>query len=291
MSNEIATATQNEFGIGSVMSDSGLFDRMYQLSEVMASSKMTVPKHLQGNAGDCMAIVMQASQWKMNPFAVAQKTHIVNGNLGYEAQLVAAVINSSGVVSDRFGFEWKGDWDRYDGNSPDKNLEKSLTVIVSATIKGEVEPRKLMVSMSQATVRNSPLWKSDPKQQLAYLAQKKWARLFAPDVILGVYSADEFEDAPKMKDVSPDGNIRPAEPTAFPADVFNKNFPTWKETIESGKRTHEEVISKLETKGKLTDEQRTQILAVKNIVIDADGVVDVDAQPEPIQYDDDNPFN
>ena len=106
MSNEIATATQNEFGIGSVMSDSGLFDRMYQLAEVMASSKMTVPKHLQGNAGDCMAIVMQASQWKMNPFAVAQKTHIVNGNLGYEAQLVAAVINSSGVVSDRFSFEW-----------------------------------------------------------------------------------------------------------------------------------------------------------------------------------------
>ena len=289
MSNEIATATQNEFGIGSVMSDSGLFDRMYQLAEVMSSSKMTVPKHLQGNAGDCMAIVMQASQWKMNPFAVAQKTHVVNGNLGYEAQLVAAVINSSGVVSERFSFDWKGDWDRYDGNSPDRNLEKSLTVIVSATIKGEAEPRQLMVSMSQATVRNSPLWKSDPKQQLAYLAQKKWARLYAPDVILGVYSADEFEDAPKMKDVSPDGNIKPAEPTTFPTDVFNKNFQTWKETIESGKRTHEEVISKLETKGKLSDEQRAQILAVKNIVIDADGVVDV--KPEHVQYDDDNPFN
>lgn len=292
MSNEIATATQNEFGIGSVMSDSGLFDRMYQLAEVMASSKMTVPKHLQGNAGDCMAIVMQASQWKMNPFAVAQKTHIVNGNLGYEAQLVAAVINSSGVVSDRFGFEWKGDWDRYDGNSPDKNLEKSLTVIVSATIKGEAEPRKLMVSMSQASARNSPLWKSDPKQQLAYLAQKKWARLYAPDVILGVYSADEFEYVPEMKDVSPDGNIKPTEPTNYPADLFAKNFETWKTYIKNGKKSADEIIKMVETKGKLTDEQRAQILEVQPTVIDAETVNEPrDASTEPVQYDDDNPFN
>ena len=292
MSNEIATATQNEFGIGSVMSDSGLFDRMYQLAEVMASSKMTVPKHLQGNAGDCMAIVMQASQWKMNPFAVAQKTHIVNGNLGYEAQLVAAVINSSGVVSERFSFEWKGDWDRYDGNSPDKNLEKSLTVIVSATIKGEVEPRKLMVSMSQATVRNSPLWKSDPKQQLAYLAQKKWARLFAPDVIMGVYTSDELDDAPKMKDLSPDGNIKQTEQTNYPADLFAKNFETWKTHIKNGKKSADEIIKMVETKGKLTDEQRAQIIEVQPTVIDAEPINEPqDASTEPVQYDDDNPFN
>ena len=297
MSNEIATATQNEFGIGSVMSDSGLFDRMYQLAEVMSSSKMTVPKHLQGNAGDCMAIVMQASQWKMNPFAVAQKTHVVNGNLGYEAQLVAAVINSSGVVSERFSFDWKGDWDRYDGNSPDRNLEKSLTVIVSATIKGEAEPRQLMVSMSQATVRNSPLWKSDPKQQLAYLAQKKWARLYAPDVILGVYSADEFEDAPKMKDVSPDGGFKQSEPVYYPADQFKNNFEKWKSAIQNGKKTAEEVIATVETKGKLTDEQRKQILSVTNIVIDAEPVDEPQQQNEAAapqaadDYDEDNPFN
>jgi hypothetical protein len=37
---------------------------------------------------------MQAAQWGMNPFAVAQKTHVVNGTLGYEAQLVNAVVSS-----------------------------------------------------------------------------------------------------------------------------------------------------------------------------------------------------
>ena len=39
----------------------------------------------------CMAVTLQALQWNMSPFAVAQKTHLVNGTLGYEAQLVNAV--------------------------------------------------------------------------------------------------------------------------------------------------------------------------------------------------------
>lgn len=41
--------------------------------------------------------------------------------------------------------------------------------------------------------RNSPLWVSNPKQQIAYLGVKYWARLYCPEVILGVYSPDEVE--------------------------------------------------------------------------------------------------
>ena len=48
--------------------------------------------------------------------------------------------------------------------------------------------------LSQAQVRNSTLWASDPRQQLAYLAVKRWARLYCPDVILGVYTADEIDE-------------------------------------------------------------------------------------------------
>jgi hypothetical protein len=36
-----------------------------------------------------------------------------------------------------------------------------------------------------------------PRQQLAYLAVKRWARLYCPDVILGVYTADEIDEAKK----------------------------------------------------------------------------------------------
>lgn len=179
-------------------------DKMLKFSQMMATSKITIPKHLQGNVGDCFAIVMQAMQWGMNPFAVAQKTHLVNGVLGYEAQLVNAVINSRAPITTRLNYEWFGDWSKVNGKTSNSD---DVGVIVSATMKGESEPRTLSVSMAQVgTVRNSPLWVNDPRQQLAYLATKRWSRLYCPDVILGVYTADEFEDA-QPKDVTPKSGV------------------------------------------------------------------------------------
>ena len=52
------------------------------------------------------------------------------------------------------------------------------------------------------SVRNSPLWVSDPRQQLAYLAIKRWSRLYTPDVILGVYTPDEIIEREEL-DVTP----------------------------------------------------------------------------------------
>lgn len=51
----------------------------------------------------------------MNPFAVAQKTHLVNGVLGYEAQLVNAVITTCAPVVDRLHYEWFGEWEKVIG--------------------------------------------------------------------------------------------------------------------------------------------------------------------------------
>ena len=84
-------------------------DRMFKVAEFMASSKTTLPAHFRGNPADCLAVVMQSMQWDMNPFAVAQKTHLVNGVLGYEAQLVNAVITSRAPVTGRLEYEWFGD--------------------------------------------------------------------------------------------------------------------------------------------------------------------------------------
>lgn len=166
---------------------------MQRMAETMAGARITIPKHLAGSPGDCLAIVMQAAQWQMNPFAVAQKTHIVNGALGYEAQLVNAVVSSSPLLASRISYEWEGDWTGVNGKA-DKSDARA--VLVSATLRGEVRPRALRVSMAQVgEVRNSPLWVSDPRQQLAYLATKRWARLHAPDVMLGVYTVDELEES------------------------------------------------------------------------------------------------
>lgn len=265
--------------------DDGHFDKIMRIAEVMASGRCTVPEHLAGNVGDCAAVVTQALQWRFNPWAVAQKTHIISGKLGYEAQLVAAAINASGIVADRFRFDWYGPWENIIGRFVEKtsqkgnpyrvpgwtlNDEKGLGVKVSAVLRGESEPRVLDLLLLQAAVRNSTLWAEDPRQQLAYLAQKRWARLYAPDVILGVYTADELGGAtPSDKEVGmPSGELAPPPPPAPPpaepyaAKDFETNLPSWRDVIASGRKTPEALIAMVESKGRLfTEDQKTKLKA------------------------------
>lgn len=163
--------------------DGDSLDKMLRVAEQLANSRLSVPEHLRGNVGDCLAIVTQAMLWNMNPFAVAQKTHLVNGRLGYEAQLVNAVLQNSGAVRGLPRYEYKGEG-------------ASLECRVGFIPRGESEVVcGEWLRSSDVTTKNSPLWKTNPKQQLGYLQIKNWARAFVPGAILGVYTVDELEDA------------------------------------------------------------------------------------------------
>lgn len=241
MSNDIAITSQPGATVGTaaaIFSPEGM-DRLVRFATLMADSKATVPAHLAGKPADCLAVTMQAAQWGMNPFAVAQKTHVVNGTLGYEAQLVNAVVSSSNLLATRLNYKWDGDWSKVSGKT-DKS--PSLTVTVWATLKGESEPRSLTISMAQAGVRNSPLWEQDPRQQLAYLCVKRWARLHAPDVLLGVYTPDELQEtAPRVeRDITP-----PASTAAGMNQLINSHPDQHHEekTKKTDDRAPEDILS------------------------------------------------
>lgn len=205
MSTEIQTAAHaathapfaagQQMTAGEMMMNPAVMEALYKFASVMADSKFTVPKHLQGNVGDCLAVAMQAALWGMHPFTVAQKTHQVGGTLGYEAQLVNAVVQNSGAIIGRFHYEYQGDGAR-------------LQCRVGAVPRGENEiVWGEWLSADSVTTKNSPLWKTNPKQQLGYLQVKNWARSFTPGSILGVYTPDEIETVPSRhaseKDITP----------------------------------------------------------------------------------------
>lgn len=210
-----------------LMLDDSLFTKCERLASIMASGSCTIPKHLQGKVGDCFAIIGQALRWGMDPYAVAQKTHLVNGVLGYEAQLVIAVINAKAPIVGRLKFDYFGDWSKV--KSKDDKSD-NVGVVVSAVMQGDDEPTTLSISMAQVgTVRNSPLWTADPRQQLAYLGAKRWARLHCPDVILGVYTPDELAE-------------HPTEPKLINSEpVKNSGSQSIKERIKAKRQEAEEV--------------------------------------------------
>lgn len=181
-----------EYGVRQIMQGDDM-DKMLVLAEQMAAARVTVPKHLQGSVADCLAIVIQAAQWGMNHYSVAQKTHIVNGVLGYEAQLVNAVVQNSGAIRGAFKYEFTGEG-------------QNVRCRVGAVLRNETEITwGMWLSASSVQTKNSPLWKTNPAQQLGYLQVKNWARAYCPGAILGVYTPDELED------------FSPVEKTADPA--------------------------------------------------------------------------
>lgn len=157
------------------------FAELEKFSHFMALSNF-VPKHLRGKQADCLAVLLQSMRWEMDPFAVAQKTYFVNDGMAYEAQLVNAIILSRAPLKARPKLKWSGSGE-------------DLKCEVTATFIGEDVVSDFEAEMKTITTRNSPLWKQQPKQQLAYFALRAWARLYCPDVLMGVYTKEEMEDS------------------------------------------------------------------------------------------------
>jgi len=221
-----AEQTPNTISASNAVFNVQALGQLTAFAELMAKSAVTVPKHLAGKPADCMAIVMQAMQWGMNPYAVAQKTHLVNGVLGYEAQLVNAVISSSSAIVGRFHYKYGGDWEKIAGKKDGRD-ESGLSVRVGAVLRGETEITwGEDIYLADITTRNSPLWKTAPKQQIAYLAVKYWARLYCPEVILGVYSPDEVEPRTERE-------INPAPQRVSLADIKGDGVTTTHSAQES----------------------------------------------------------
>ncbi len=195
-----------------------------QLATIMARSTF-VPQHCRGNEGNCLAIIMQAGRWGMDPFAVANKAYFTKDGAppAFEAQLVNAVLNSSGALSGRLRYEWSGEGEK-------------LRCTVRGFLRADPNEEKGKTQLlARVRVRNSPLWKDDPEQQLGYYVARAWARLHCPEVLLGVFTPDEIEiDPERARVVSPSvprrdhvpeltGDYDPVEPDEATARALDRD--------------------------------------------------------------------
>lgn len=160
---------------------------LLDFAQLMARAGPMIGKAFRNNPGACLGITMQAMAWNMSPFAVSQKAYVTTDKsgaeqIGYEAQLVTAVINAHAPVVERPKY-------RFTGEGPERQC------IVTATLKGESEACiYTSPEIGTITIKNSPLWRSDPDQQLGYYSIRAWARRYCPEVIMGVYTTEELTE-------------------------------------------------------------------------------------------------
>lgn len=175
--------------------------RFQNMLEVMEFSKMiavsgaAIPPHLRGEPGACLAVCVQALEWRFSPFSVANKSYLVNNRIAYESQLIHAVIEARAPLTQRL----RG---RYEGEGDER------VCIVSGHFRGEVDPVEYRSPpLGKIHPKNSPLWKTDSDQQLWFYSTRAWSRRYCPDILLGVFAKDELEDSngssDSPKDVTP----------------------------------------------------------------------------------------
>lgn len=206
-------------GAGSVFVPKSMGEAM-EFAKMMAVSGPMVGKSFRGNPGACLGIAMQAWRVGMDPFPFSQKAYVVSDTIAYEAQLVAAIIHTRAPIEGKPTYSYSGEGVK-------------LSCTVSVKMIGDDEP-KVMVSpeVSAITTKNSPLWKTDPRQQLAYYTIRNWARLYCPEIILGVYDVDEMEEAARAE------RARDITPKADAASALNAFAGVKAEAREPAKLFH-----------------------------------------------------
>lgn len=177
------------------------------LSQSMAKGESSVPAHLRGSPGACLAIIEYAASWGMLAYAVANQSYVVNDRLCFMSQLVHSVIKARAPLK----YPRRGLKSEYVGAGDDMVCKVSAECYIDdeRTVTEVLEwetPR-----FADIQPKNSPLWKSDRRQQMFYRACFLWQRRYFPEILLGIYAKEEIEDMPEeeraelAKDVTPKG--------------------------------------------------------------------------------------
>lgn len=148
------------------------------LATMMSKGKL-VPEALRNSPADCLLVIEQAMRWSMSPFAVAQEVSVISGKLMHSGKIVAAAVQSSGLLKERLRYEYSGEGD-------------TREVRVVGTLRGESEPRDVTVKIKDVRTSNQQ-WTKQPDQQLAYSGSRAWGRRHTPEVMLGVWTPEEFD--------------------------------------------------------------------------------------------------
>lgn len=177
--------------------DSAKFAHLWRVATVFAASEL-VPAHYRGKPESCFIAVEMAVRLGIAPFMFMQNTYVVHGRPGIEAKLAIALVNSSGIFNDSLDYEVIG------GADPFADGYKVRAFAVRKSTGKRVDGPWIDWALVRAEKWNSKegsKWITMPGQMFLYRAAMFFARVHCPERLLGMYTADELEEAPLVRAV------------------------------------------------------------------------------------------
>lgn len=167
------------------------FELMQRVAKGFCASTL-VPRSYQGNTpeaiGNCMIALNLAKRIGADPLMVMQNLVVVHGRPTWSSQFLIASVNTCGRFTalryEFFGSRGMDDWGCR-AWATEKSTDEKL---VGADITMALAKKEGWFG------RKDSKWQTMPQQMLIYRAGAWWTRAYAPELSMGLMTADEVDD-------------------------------------------------------------------------------------------------
>lgn len=224
-SSALATAPNTNLSSG-VFSGLATFEGAQRMARALASSTL-VPPQYQGQNGlsNCLIALEISGRMRLSPLVVMQNMVPINGKPTWSASFLIATVNASGRFSPlRFVFD------------DDANPSNCYAVATDKVSRDELRGQMITVEMAKAEGwwgRKGSKWPTMTGQMLTYRAASAWARIYCPEVSLGLVTPEEALDVDSVAVAVVDSPVPVEEPLpAFEAEPVDAEFVAPPATVE-----------------------------------------------------------
>lgn len=221
-------------------------DEAMRYADMISKTDM-VPKDFRGNPGNVLVAVQMGAEVGLPPMQALQNIAVINGRPAIWGDAALALISGRADCEDIV----------------EEATETQATCTIKRKGKSAVVRTFSMDDAKKAGLagKQGP-WTQYPKRMLQMRARSWAIRDCYPDAMKGISIAEEAQDIPVERDVTPQKES-PALPAEYPADQFEANSPKWIKAIHGGMKTADELIEIVESKGTLTDEMKAALYAAE----------------------------
>jgi hypothetical protein len=174
-----------------VFSNKANFELAQRMATALSQSSL-VPEAYRGNIPNCLIVLEMANRIGCSPLMAAQNLDIIQGRPSWRSTFIIASINSCRRFSPlRFDVSGEG------------MSRKCVAWTIELKTGERLEGPEVSMAMAKAEGwydKNGSKWKTMPELMLRYRAAAFFGRLYAPEMLLGMQSADEIVD---VIDVTP----------------------------------------------------------------------------------------
>lgn len=175
--------------------ENAAFEMLQRQAKMFAASSL-VPKEFVGNVANCAIAINIAKRLGADPFMTIQNVDIIHGRPSFRATFLIAMVNAAGRF-EPLQFRMEGE----EGKPSRSCVAWTKSKPDGALLEGP----KITLEMAKAegwSTKNGSKWLTMPELMLRYRAAAFFARLYAPDITLGMMTAEEVADITE-RDVTP----------------------------------------------------------------------------------------